>query len=242
MSTRSWETEGIVVRTYDFGETDRIIVLLTPNDGIVRCVAKGVRRPGSRFGGSLEPHALVSVDLNRGTNLEFINQAALVRGHAHIAQDWARSTCAAAMAEVVGLVGQEGQRDFPLFKGHLDVLGLLNMGPAYPVNIFDAALLRLCASQGVAPAIGLCALGDDDPVEGFSVAHGGMVCATHLPGDFARLTRDELTTFQILGAGDWETIGNTPLADRPGRLIYRWANATMHITLKSWDAIPRPLH
>ena len=84
----------MVLRTYAFGETDRIIVVLTPNDGLVRCVAKGVRRPGSRFGGALEPHALVSLDLTRGTNLAFINQATLIRAHTDIAQDWVRAACA----------------------------------------------------------------------------------------------------------------------------------------------------
>lgn len=239
MAARHWETEGLVVRTYDFGETDRIIVLLTPNDGLIRCVAKGVRRPGSRFGGALEPHALVSLDLSHGTNLEFINQATLIRAHTAIAEDWGRAGCAAAMAEAVSIVGQEGQRDFPLFNGHLEVLGVLNAGPTYPVNILDAALLRLCASQGVAPAVGMCAQGDEEPIVGFSIPHGGGVCAMHLPGEFARLNDQEIKSLQILAAADWETIGSTPLADRPGRLIYRWAAANLHLTLKSWDSIPR---
>ncbi|WP_336249794.1 DNA repair protein RecO [Stomatohabitans albus] len=239
MGSRHFETEGLVVRTYDFGETDRIIVLLTPNDGIIRCVAKGVRRPGSRFGGALELHALVRVDLTQGANLAFINQTLLIRPHVHIARDWVRATCAATMAEAVGLVGQEGQRDFPLFKGHLDVLDLLDHGPTYPVNIVDAALLRLCASQGVAPSISECAQGDQLPVVGFSVAHGGAVCARHLPGEFARLEHDELATLRILGAGDWATISDTYLPPKPGQLIYRWTTAHLHITLKSWSVIPR---
>ena len=38
--TKYHRTEGIVLRTYKLGEADRIIVLLTPDKGMVRAVAK----------------------------------------------------------------------------------------------------------------------------------------------------------------------------------------------------------
>ena len=47
--------QGIVLRGYSFGEADRIIVLISPNNGKIRTVAKGVRKTKSRFGGRLEP-------------------------------------------------------------------------------------------------------------------------------------------------------------------------------------------
>ena len=42
--TKYHRIEGIVLRTYKLGEADRIIVLLTPDKGMVRAVAKGVRK------------------------------------------------------------------------------------------------------------------------------------------------------------------------------------------------------
>ncbi|MDE0708967.1 MAG: recombination protein O N-terminal domain-containing protein, partial [bacterium] len=46
--------QGIVLRGYPFGEADRVLVIISPNHGQVRAVAKGVRRTRSRFGGRLE--------------------------------------------------------------------------------------------------------------------------------------------------------------------------------------------
>ena len=40
----NWRDRAFVVRTYDFGEADRVIVLLTENHGLIRGVAKGVRK------------------------------------------------------------------------------------------------------------------------------------------------------------------------------------------------------
>ena len=51
--------EALVLRTYKLGEADRIVVFLTADRGKRRGVARGARRPRSRFGGGLEPFTRV---------------------------------------------------------------------------------------------------------------------------------------------------------------------------------------
>jgi DNA repair protein RecO (recombination protein O) len=53
--------DALVLRTYKLGEADRIVVFLTRDRGKKRGVAKGARRPRSRFTGSLEPLTEVRV-------------------------------------------------------------------------------------------------------------------------------------------------------------------------------------
>ena len=48
-----YTTEALVLRTYKLGEADRIVVFLTRDRGKKRGVAKGARRPKSRFTGGL---------------------------------------------------------------------------------------------------------------------------------------------------------------------------------------------
>lgn len=55
------ETEGLVLKSYGLAEADKIVVLLTQNEGLVRGVAKGAKRLKSRFGGGLEPFSIVQV-------------------------------------------------------------------------------------------------------------------------------------------------------------------------------------
>jgi len=50
-----YTSEALVLRTYKLGEADRIVVFLTKDRGKKRGVAKGARRPRSRFTGALEP-------------------------------------------------------------------------------------------------------------------------------------------------------------------------------------------
>ena len=47
-------TDAIVLRTYRIGEADKVVVFLTRDVGKIQGLAKGARRPRSRFGGSLE--------------------------------------------------------------------------------------------------------------------------------------------------------------------------------------------
>ncbi|MFL5674440.1 MAG: recombination protein O N-terminal domain-containing protein, partial [Chloroflexota bacterium] len=54
---RRYSTDAIVLSRFDLGEADRVHSLLTPPCGTLKALAKGLRRPTSRLGGSLEPFA-----------------------------------------------------------------------------------------------------------------------------------------------------------------------------------------
>src|SRR3954467_13403361 len=50
-----YTSDALILRTYKLGEADRIVVFLTRDRGKKRGVAKGARRPRSRFTGGVEP-------------------------------------------------------------------------------------------------------------------------------------------------------------------------------------------
>ncbi len=53
------ETDAIILRNLRLGESDKVVIALTRQAGVVRGVAKGARRLKSKFGASLEPFTLV---------------------------------------------------------------------------------------------------------------------------------------------------------------------------------------
>lgn len=60
MKGRLVETQALVVRLVDRGESDRVVTFLTEDAGLVAVSARGVRKGSKRFGGALEPmHRLV---------------------------------------------------------------------------------------------------------------------------------------------------------------------------------------
>lgn len=57
-----YESEAIILRTYNLAESDKIFLAFTRAQGTVRGVAKGAKRLKSRFGAALEPFSIVHLE------------------------------------------------------------------------------------------------------------------------------------------------------------------------------------
>ncbi len=53
------QSEAIVLRSFNVGDQDKIVVLFSKEKGLLRAIAKGARKFGNRFGSSLEPMSTV---------------------------------------------------------------------------------------------------------------------------------------------------------------------------------------
>ena len=67
------DTEALVLKTYSLAEADKIAVLLTASEGLVRGVAKGAKRLKSRFGGGLEPFSVVQISYFQKEERELVS-------------------------------------------------------------------------------------------------------------------------------------------------------------------------
>ena len=168
--------QGIVLRSYPFGEADRVVVLLSPNHGKVRAVAKGVRKTTSRFGGRLEPFTQVDLVLYEGRGLDIVTQVAVIEAFPHLRGDLERILAAGTMAEVIDAVTQEGEGAARAFLLLYRGLRALEAGPRHP-DLVTSFLLKAADVVGVAPALGECAgCGTRQGVTRFSFAAGGALC------------------------------------------------------------------
>ena len=125
---RAYRDDGVVLRTQKLGEADRIITLLTRQNGRVRAVAKGVRRTKSRFGARLEPFTHVDVMIHSGRSLDVIAQAEVIRAYGPpLAADYPKYTAGAAMLEtaerLTPVEKEPAIRQFLLLIGGLRALG-----------------------------------------------------------------------------------------------------------------------
>lgn len=177
-----YRTDAVVLRTYKLGEADRIVVLYTRTRGKVRAVAKGVRRTKSRFGGRLEPGAVVALQLYEGRNLDVITQAETSALLPSLRSDIDRYGRATILLEVVDQASVEGEANPALFKMLAGALTELERtGAALVVPAFVAKLLVL---EGVQPLVDACVTcGRSDDLVALSVDDGGTLCRAHRRGD-----------------------------------------------------------
>ena len=85
-------TQAIILQRTDFGEADRIITLLTPEQGKLRLVAKGVRRVKSKLAGGIELFSVSTITYVRGKGeLGTLVSTRLNKHYEHIVQDIGRT-------------------------------------------------------------------------------------------------------------------------------------------------------
>jgi len=174
-----YSDEAIVLRTHKLAEADRIITLLTRQHGIVRAVAKGVRRTSSRFGSRLEPFTHVDLQLAVGRNLDMITQAETRSPYgARIVEDYDRYTAASVMLETAErLVSEERQPSVQQYLLLVGALRAMTSGEHRANDVLDSFLLRSLAVAGYAPSFSACAnCGLEGPHRAFSPAAGGSLC------------------------------------------------------------------
>ncbi len=189
----NFRDRALVIRTYDFGEADRIIVLLTRHHGLVRGVAKGVRRAKSRFGSRLQLFVNLDVQLYPGRNLYTISQADTVDYFgARIIEDYERYTAACAALESAERLAAADAPGHPyLYDACVDVLNQLQHGD--PLMLLDAFLLKAMSHAGWAPSLFDCAQCQrPGPHHAFHPAVGGAACHQCRPPGAAEVDPETL--------------------------------------------------
>jgi DNA repair protein RecO (recombination protein O) len=141
---QAYRDDGVVLRTTKLGEADRIITLLTRQNGRVRAVAKGVRRTKSRFGARLEPFTHVDLMIHQGRSLDVISQAEAIRAYGPaLAADYPKYTAGAAMLEtaerLTPVEKEPAIRQFLLLVGGLRALGEATRAPGEAADALGEA-------------------------------------------------------------------------------------------------------
>lgn len=99
MST--YRAKGINLKSYNLAENDRIMVIYTKEKGIIRAVAKGVKKSISKLTGRME--LLIANDLliSKGKKLDIINQAQTLELFKNLRKDFNKLTYSSFVSEVI---------------------------------------------------------------------------------------------------------------------------------------------
>jgi DNA repair protein RecO (recombination protein O) len=159
-----YTSEALILRTYKLGEADRIVVFLTRDRGKKRGVAKGARRPRSRYTGALEPMTRAGVAYYEREQRELvrINYVEPTRSPMSASSLAGPDSMLGALghvgyfAELIDEWAPEAHADERLFRLGSSMIDALAAGTSIErlARYFEYWLLRL---QGVYPAINACA-------------------------------------------------------------------------------------
>ena len=172
---------GLVIRTYDFSETSRVVALWTKEQGKVRALAKGARRLKSNFESALDLLTVCDIVLLRKTSgsLDLLTEARVRERFPHLRHDLPALYAGYYLAELLGDKTEDHDPHPPVFDAALEMLRELGrpgvvVGPC--LAHFELVLLR---ELGYGPALASCADCGFEPDDGplaFSAAGGGVLC------------------------------------------------------------------
>ena len=180
-------TPAVVLRTYRYSETSKVVRLATRDLGVQSAIAKGALRPKSRFGAGLELLSEGTAQLYFRETRELHTLAAfdLVNLRRQLAADVGRFAGAAALAEVMLKMAPPA----PLPAAYDTLTGALELLGWVAPEAVEAAAIRglwiLLAVLGFEPSLQVC-VRDGAPIQpeggvAFSVAEGGAFCARCAP-------------------------------------------------------------
>lgn len=176
-------TPAIVLHSFDYSETSKIVRLATREAGVQSALARGARRSRGRFGSAfgLFAEGVAQLHVKEGRELQTLGGFDVARVRPELGADLGRFAGASAVAELVLRFGAENEASESLFDAL--VAALDGIAAAEPVLATEAALggaWHLVAQLGFAPSVTSCGA-CHAPVSAeadlpFNLAAGGVLC------------------------------------------------------------------
>jgi DNA repair protein RecO (recombination protein O) len=173
-------TRAVLLRSVDFGEADRILTLLTDRHGRVAVMARGARRSQKRFGGALEPFALIEASIALGAgDVGRLAEARVIRAFPRLLGSLDAMREGGRALELVRAVAPQREGEPRLVEAVLAMFVELEADPMAH-GPFARCVLRVLSVVGLAPRLSACVGCGRAPEPRqaalFDPGRGGIVC------------------------------------------------------------------
>jgi DNA repair protein RecO (recombination protein O) len=165
--------DAIILKSYNFRNTSKIIHILSSDSERISLVAKGARRTKSQFAGNIEPLNLTQLVyyIKPGKSLGTLKEATIKNGHRSLKKDLYRLNIGWGLIWIGRKIPSPMNGLFGLEKRSLS---FLNRGFKDEVLIYF--FLSLFKLQGIPPHMDKCITCGSKEVKYFDIEGGGTKC------------------------------------------------------------------
>lgn len=232
-------TKALVLRGVDYKESDRILTLLTQEQGKLTASARGCRKKGSAIAAGCQLLAWAEVVLYDYQGRWSVKEAAVERLFQGVRNDIVRLSLGCYFAEAAELLAVEGEENTPLLSLTLNSLHALDKMPEKPLALVKAAFeWKAMALAGYEPRMEGCAVCGTAPPEEprFHLREGVLHCARcrEAVGDGISmpLSPPALAALAYILHGDPRRLFSFQLAGEPLTQLADTAEAYLHTQLE----------
>ncbi len=152
------DTRGVVLRSVDYKEADKILTVLTDQNGLMTVKARGCRRKNSPLAAPTQLFVCSQMTLFEYRDYYTLQEAAIVDQFLGVREDIVKLSLASYFSEVAQTVAVEGEQNARLMSLVLNSLYALDQ-LSKPLELIRAAFdLRCMAIAGYAPLLDACAV------------------------------------------------------------------------------------
>lgn len=177
---KAYKARAVVLSQTKLGETDSIVTMLSEEGGQIRAVAKGLRKPGNRIGGRLEPFSVVVALLHPGRSLDVVGEVSCEASNAACREGLLKPASSTVVAEFLDKLTRDGASvGSRVFELTAATYGTIASNAESQAPFLAAAhLVKAMAMQGLCPSTRECALCGKPLAEParFDVEAGGCLC------------------------------------------------------------------
>ncbi|TFG93256.1 MAG: DNA repair protein RecO [Candidatus Atribacteria bacterium] len=174
-----YKTEGIVLKSTEYQEADKIVTIYTKNNGKITAIAKGVRKTKSKFGSSLEilTHSLFLI--YKGRNIDIVSQTEILESFFSRSKEVIKFAFAANCVEIVNKLTEEREINIGLFSLLKEVLH--NLKEANDPKLLTMSFKwQTMSILGYRPSLDHCcrcnkSVKDQEEMH-FNIREGGLIC------------------------------------------------------------------
>ncbi|MBP2241662.1 DNA repair protein RecO (recombination protein O) [Cytobacillus eiseniae] len=175
--------EGIVIRTTNYGETNKIVTLYTREWGKIGVMARGAKKPKSRLAAVTQLFTYGYFLVQKTSGLGSLQQGEMISSMRRIKEDIFLTAYASYIIDLTDKSTDERKPNPYLFELVHQILNYINEGydAEILVNIFEMKMLNIL---GLYPVLNQCAIcGNTDGQFSFSIREGGLLCHRCLEKD-----------------------------------------------------------
>lgn len=206
------KTEGIIIRSREYGEGNKIITLFSSEAGKITVMARGAKKPKSRLSSISElfTYGMYLFQQSTSTGMGTLSQGEIIQSFRDLRQDLSKTAYAAYFAELVDKIVEDRERNPFLFHMLLTVYKYLDEGIDAEIlaRLFEIKILIV---GGYRPEVNQCvSCSGIEKINSFSVKEGGFLCEQCKEQDPQRYLLQPATIklLRLLYHFDLERLGN----------------------------------
>ena len=173
------KTKGIVLMENNLGDYDKMITLLTPGLGKIRCAAKGARRPKSLLMAGSQLLCFADYTLYKGSDTYNLNSCETIEFFYNIRTDLDKYKYAVHITKIILDVTNENENCFRTLQLFLNTLYTISETDKNLDLVLAIFKIRLMCILGYRPNVEKCSnCGISEDIKYFSIKDNGVKCSS----------------------------------------------------------------